>query len=52
MHSGRGGLPADCQIDCQPLEPPMFSLDRGGQVQAADLVIWTAMDLREQMGKS
>jgi len=30
----------------------MFSLDGGGRVQAADLVIWTAMDRPEQAGKS
>ena len=29
----------DCQVDCQPLELTMFSLDGGGQVQAADLVM-------------
>jgi hypothetical protein len=30
----------------------MFSLDGGGRVQAADLVIWTAMNRAEQAGKS
>jgi hypothetical protein len=43
---------ADCQVDCQPLERAMFSLDSGGRVQAADLVIWTAMDQPGQAGKS
>jgi hypothetical protein len=42
----------DYQVDCQPLELAMFSLDGGGWVQAADLVIWTAMDRPGRPGKS
>jgi hypothetical protein len=30
----------------------MFSLDGAKRMQAADLVIWTAMDRPEQAGKS
>jgi hypothetical protein len=30
----------------------MFSMDSSERVQAADLVIWTAMDRPEQAGKS
>ena len=30
--------------DCQPLELALFSLDGGGRLQAADLLIWTVMD--------
>ena len=47
-----GSSLADCQVDCQPFVLAMFSLDGGGRVQAADLVIWTAMDRPEQAGKS
>jgi hypothetical protein len=49
---GAAVSPPDCQLDCQPLERALFSLDGGGLVQAADLVIWTAMDRPEQAGKS
>jgi hypothetical protein len=44
--------PADRQVDCQQLELAMFSMDSSERVQAADLVIWTAMDRPEQAGKS
>ena len=44
--------PADCQVDYQPLELAMFSLDGGGRGQAADLVIWTTADRSGQTGKS
>ena len=43
---------ADCQVDCQPLELPLFSSDGGGRVQAADLLKWTAVDRPGQAGKS
>jgi hypothetical protein len=44
--------PTDCQVDCQPHEPVMDSLDGGGRVQVADLLIWMAMDRSEHAGKS
>jgi hypothetical protein len=43
---------ADCQVDCQPPELVLFRLDGSGQVQAADLLIWTAMDWPGEAGKS
>jgi hypothetical protein len=51
-HSADSEWPADCQVDCQPLEQAMFGLDGGGRVQASELVIWTAMDRSGQAGKS
>ena len=46
-----GSSLADCQVDCQPFVLAMFSLDGGGRVQAADLVIWTATDRLERRGR-
>ena len=42
----------DCQVDCQPFELALFSLDCGRRLQAADLLIWTAMDGAGQVRES
>jgi hypothetical protein len=50
--STHGYAAADCQVDCQPFELALFSLDRGGRPQAAALLIWTVVDRPGQAGKS
>jgi hypothetical protein len=42
----------DCQVDCQPFELALFSLDRGGLAQAVYMHRWTAADGDGQAGKS
>jgi hypothetical protein len=44
--------PADCQVDCQPLELTPFQRDAGGQGHAIYLHRWTAADGDGRAGKS
>jgi hypothetical protein len=52
LTAGNGSFLVDCQLDCQPLELPVFSLDEGAQAQVVYLHRWTATDGAGRAGKS